>query len=43
MHGEQGNACAVWCKKLEGERPLGRPRIRWGIILKWVLNIRMET
>jgi hypothetical protein len=34
MHGEQGNACAVWCKKPEGERPLGRPRIRQGIILK---------
>jgi hypothetical protein len=37
-----GNACAVSWKKPEGERPFGRPRIRWGLILKWVLNIAME-
>jgi len=30
MHMEQGNACAVSWKKPEGERPLGKPRIRWG-------------
>jgi len=22
----------------EGKRPLGRPRCRWGIILKWVFR-----
>jgi hypothetical protein len=24
--------------KSEGKRPLGRPRHRWGIILKWILK-----
>jgi hypothetical protein len=43
MHGEQGDACAFWWIEPEGERPLGRLRIRWGIILKWALNIRTET
>jgi hypothetical protein len=42
MHVEQGNACAVSWMKSEGERPLGKPRIIWGTILKWVLNIRTE-
>jgi len=22
--------------KLEGRRPLGRPRCRWGVILEWI-------
>jgi hypothetical protein len=24
--------------KAEGKRPLGRPRPRWGIILRWILE-----
>jgi len=38
----QGNACAVWWKKPEDKMPFGRSRIRWGIILKWVLNNAIE-
>jgi len=29
MHGEKANTFAVCCKKPEGERPLGKPTIRW--------------
>jgi hypothetical protein len=27
--GEGRNACRVFVEKLEGKRPLGRPRCRW--------------
>jgi hypothetical protein len=27
--GEKGNACKILVGKLEGKRPLGRPRRRW--------------
>jgi hypothetical protein len=35
-NGENGNACRVLVVKLEGKRPLGRPRHRW------VNNVRMD-
>jgi hypothetical protein len=34
--GEKRNACRLLVGKLEGKRPLGRPRRRW------VDNIRMD-
>jgi hypothetical protein len=34
--GEKGNACRLLVGKLEGRRPLGRPRRRW------VDNIKMD-
>jgi hypothetical protein len=34
--GEKRNAYRMWVGKLEGKRPLGRPRRRW------VDNIRMD-
>jgi hypothetical protein len=32
------NAYRKLMGKPEGKRPLGRPRRRWGIILKWILE-----
>jgi hypothetical protein len=36
--GEKRNAYRIFVLKEEGERPLGKPRRRWGIILKWILE-----
>jgi hypothetical protein len=30
--------CSVLVGKPEGKRPVGRPRYRWGIILRWILR-----
>ena len=27
-----------WCGKPEGKRPIGRPRCRWRIILRWIFR-----
>jgi hypothetical protein len=35
---DMGNAYKVLVRKPEGRRPLGRPRRRWEIILKWILG-----
>jgi hypothetical protein len=34
--GEKNNAYRIWVGKLEGKRPVGRPRRRWEV------NIRMD-
>jgi hypothetical protein len=31
-------ACRVFVEKREGRRPLGRPRLRWTVILKLMFN-----
>jgi hypothetical protein len=36
--GEMRNAYNILVGKLEGKKPLGRPRCRWGIILQRVLG-----
>jgi hypothetical protein len=36
--GEKRNAYRILVGKLEGERPLGRPRVGVRIILKWILE-----
>jgi hypothetical protein len=36
--GERRGAYRVLVGKPEGRRPLGRPRRRWGIILKWIFE-----
>jgi len=44
--GEGRRVCRVLVKKPEGKTPLGRPRRRWGIILRWIFrkwdNIKMD-
>jgi hypothetical protein len=35
---EERNACRTLVGKLEGKRPLGRPRRRLVTILKWILE-----
>jgi hypothetical protein len=35
---ERRNAYGILVEKSEGKKPLGRPRSRWGIILKWILE-----
>jgi hypothetical protein len=37
-NGERRNSYRILVGKPEGKRPLGRPRRRWGIILKWILE-----
>jgi hypothetical protein len=37
-HGEKRNAYRILVGRPEGKRPLGGPRRRWGIILKWILE-----
>jgi hypothetical protein len=34
--GEERGTCRVLVGKPEGKRPLGRPRLRWVIILGWI-------
>jgi hypothetical protein len=36
--GEKRNAYRIFVGKPEGKRPLGRPRLRWVSILKWILE-----
>ena len=36
--GERRGEYWVLVVKLEGKRPLGRPRCRWGIILRWIFR-----
>jgi hypothetical protein len=36
--GEKRNTYRILVGKLERKRPLGRPRRRWGTILKWILD-----
>jgi hypothetical protein len=36
--GKRKGADRILVKKLEGKRPLGRRRRRWGIILKWIFK-----
>jgi hypothetical protein len=36
--GERRGAYRVLVRKSEGKRPLGRPRCRWGIILRWIFR-----
>jgi hypothetical protein len=35
------NACMILVRKPEGKRPLRRPKRKWVVILKWILD-RME-
>jgi hypothetical protein len=35
---ERRGVCRVLVGKPEGKRPLGRPRHRWGIILRWIFR-----
>jgi hypothetical protein len=35
--GEKRNKCRILGKP-EGKRPLGRPRCRWVVILRWILK-----
>jgi hypothetical protein len=36
--GEGRGVYRVLVGKPEGDRPLGRPRLRWGIILRWIFR-----
>ena len=36
--GEDRGVYRVLVGKPEGRRPLGRPRRRWGIILRWIFR-----
>jgi hypothetical protein len=36
--GEKMNSYVVLVGKPEGNRPLGRPERRWGIIIKWIVQ-----
>jgi len=36
--GERRGVYRVLVGKPEGNRPLGRPRCRWGIILRWIFR-----
>jgi hypothetical protein len=36
--GKKRNICRILVGKPEGKRPLRRPRHRWWIILKWILE-----
>jgi len=36
--GERRSVYRVLVGKPEGKRPLGRPRCRWGIILRWIFR-----
>jgi hypothetical protein len=35
-NGGEEEACRILVGKPEGKQPLGRPRSRWGTILKWI-------
>ena len=36
--GERRRVYRALVGKPEGKRPLGRPRCRWGIILRWIFR-----
>jgi hypothetical protein len=36
--GEEKSVYKVLVGKPEGKRPMGRPRRRWGIILRWIFR-----
>jgi hypothetical protein len=36
--GENRGVYRVLVGKLDGKRPLGRPRRRWGLILRWIFR-----
>jgi hypothetical protein len=38
LYGEKRGVYRVLVEIPEGKRPLGRPRRRWGIILRWILR-----
>jgi hypothetical protein len=38
IHGREEKCIQSLVGKLEGERPLGRPRCIWKVILKWILK-----
>jgi hypothetical protein len=40
--GKRRGAYRVLLGKREGRRPLGRPRHRWGIIIKWIFSKWVE-
>jgi len=40
-YGRKRDTYRILVRRLEGKRPLGRPRRRWGIILKWNLRSGM--
>jgi hypothetical protein len=37
-HGEKRNTCRILVRKLEGKRPVGRPRSRWEDTIKMDLS-----
>jgi hypothetical protein len=37
-YGERRGAYRALVGKPDGRRPLGRPRLRWGILLKWIFE-----
>jgi hypothetical protein len=37
--GEKRNACRILMGKPEEKMPLGGPRRKWGLILKWILGL----
>jgi len=39
---EAGNAYPILVRQPEVKRPSGRPSYRWGIILKWKMEIKCE-
>jgi hypothetical protein len=36
--GERRDVYRVFVGKREGKSPLGRPRSRWGILLRWIFR-----
>jgi hypothetical protein len=38
MYGEGRGAYNILVRRPEGRRPLGRPKCRWAIILKWIFK-----
>jgi hypothetical protein len=36
--GDRRGAYMVLVGRLDGKKPLGRPRLRWRIILEWILR-----
>jgi hypothetical protein len=38
MYGEERDVYRVLVGKPEGKRPLGRPRCRWEVNIRWILR-----